>query len=175
MVEFLLFLIPSLIYVLVRCRSLGMQRAGANVGWQWGSWRTAGFAVALFPILLGLGYVGTRLVVSADLSAPGVVIVQGISLAVILRAVGEEIFFRGFLGGMLLRQLGFWVGNSIQAAIFLLPHLLLLTIDARLWPILPMQYVVGWILGALRHRSGSVIECGILHAALNTAIGMLVG
>lgn len=102
-------------------------------------------------------------------------IAQGISLAVILRAVGEEIFFRGFLGGMLQRRLGFWVGNSIQAAIFLLPHLLLLTIDARLWPILPIQYVVGWILGALRHRSGSVIECAILYAAVNTAIGMLVG
>ncbi|QTH60837.1 CPBP family intramembrane metalloprotease [Corynebacterium hindlerae] len=84
-------------------------------------------------------------------------------------------FFRGFLGGILLRRLGVWVGSSIQAAAFLLPHLLLLTIDGRLWPILPIQCVVGWILGALRHRSGSVIECAILHAALSTAIGMLVG
>lgn len=32
MVEFLLFLIPSLIYVLVRRRSLGMRRAGGERG-----------------------------------------------------------------------------------------------------------------------------------------------
>ena len=173
--EFLLFLCPSVLYILVRRKSIGVSRALAHVGWRWGSWQAAGLSLVLFPVLLGTGYLGIRLVSTASLTLPGVVLVHGVSGAAILRAVGEEIFFRGFLGGLFFRRWGLWVGNTLQAALFLVPHLVLLSIDVHLWPILPVQFLGGWILGVVRYRSGSVIECSVLHAAVNIAIGLLAG
>ena len=123
MIEFLLFLCPSVLYILVRRKSLGVSRALAHVGWRWGSWQAAGLSLVLFPVLLGIGYLGIRLVSTASLTLPGVVLVHGVSGAAILRAVGEEIFFRGFLGGLFLRRWGLWVGNTLQAALFLVPSL----------------------------------------------------
>lgn len=175
MIEFLLFLCPSVLYILVRSKSLGVSRVLAHVGWRWGSWQAAVLSLVLFPVLLGTGYLGIRLVSTASLTLPGVVLVHGVSGAAILRAVGEEIFFRGFLGGLFLRRWGLWVGNTLQAALFLVPHLVLLSIDVHLWPILPVQFLGAWILGVVRYRSGSVIECSVLHAALNTGIGLLAG
>lgn len=137
--------------------------------------RKSRLSLVLFPVLLGIGYLGIRLVPTASLTLPGVVLVQGVSGAAILRAVGEEIFFRGFLGGLFLRRWGLWGGNTLQAALFLVPHLVLLSVDVHLWPILPVQFLSGWILGAVRYRSGSIIECSILHAAVNVGIGLLAG
>lgn len=175
MIEFLLFLCPSVLYILVRRKSLGVSRARAHVGWRWGSWQAAGLSLVLFPVLLGIGYLGIRLVSASSLTLPGVVLVHGVSGAAILRAVGEEIFFRGFLGGLFFRRWGLWVGNTLQAALFLVPHLVLLSFDVHLWPILPVQFLGGWILGAVRFRSGSIVECSVLHAALNVGIGLLAG
>lgn len=42
--------------------------------------------------------------------------------------LGEELFFRGLIGGWLGRRTRLWIANAIQTAIFTLPHLLLLTI-----------------------------------------------
>ena len=175
MIEFLLFLCPSVLYIFFRRKSLGVSRARAHVGWRWGSWQAAGLSLVLFPVLLGIGYLGIRLVSASNLTLPGVVLVHGVSGAVILRAVGEEIFFRGFLGGLFLRRWGLWVGNTLQAALFIVPHLVLLSFDVHLWPILPVQFLCGWILGAVRFRSGSIVECSVLHAALNVGIGLLAG
>ncbi len=88
--------------------------------------------------------------------------------------VGEEILFRGLIGGVLIRRLGFWVGNTAQAVVFLLPHALLLAVDPRIWPILPVQFLAGWMLGWLRHRSGSVLPGALVHAAVNLLVGVLV-
>lgn len=167
--------VPQCSIFFFRRKSLGVSRARAHVGLRWGSWQAAGLSLVLFPVLLGIGYLGIRLVSASSLTLPGVVLVQGVSGAVILRALGEEIFFRGFLGGLFLRRWGLWVGNTLQAAIFLVPHLVLLSFDVHLWPILPVQFLGGWILGAVRFRSGSIVECSVLHAALNVGIGLLAG
>ncbi len=87
-------------------------------------------------------------------------------------ALGEEIFFRGLLGGWLVRRFGFTVGNSIQALLFLLPHLLLLLISTELWPILIVQGVAGWLMGWLRHRSDSILPGWFAHSLIN-ALGAL--
>ena len=56
MVEFLFFLAPSVLYILVRRGSIGVSRARANVGWRWGNLQAAALSVILFPVLLGLGW-----------------------------------------------------------------------------------------------------------------------
>ncbi len=87
-------------------------------------------------------------------------------------ALGEEILFRGFLGGWLIRRLGFAIGNALQAFVFILPHLLLLLVSLSLWPVIIVQLLAGWLLGWLRYRSNSILPGWIAHSLTN-AIGAL--
>lgn len=87
-------------------------------------------------------------------------------------ALGEEIFFRGFLGGWLVRRLGFAIGNTVQALVFLLPHLLLLLVSQSLWLIIIVQLIAGWLLGWLRYRSNSILPGWLAHSLTN-AFGAL--
>jgi len=93
-------------------------------------------------------------------------------------ALGEEVFFRGLVGGWLLRRFGFWVGNSLQTLIFLLPHLPILLVGLNLWPLLILQFLAGWLLGWLRYKSDSILPGMVMHALVNTLsdlLAMLVG
>ncbi len=83
-------------------------------------------------------------------------------------ALGEEIFFRGWLGGWLNRRLGFVPGNTVQSFLFLLPHLMLLTISLQFWPILIPQFVAGWLQGWLRYKSDSILPSWLSHTLSNT-------
>jgi hypothetical protein len=87
-------------------------------------------------------------------------------------AIGEEIFFRGFLGGWLFRRFGFAIGNILQALIFTLPHLLLLIVSISFWPIVAVQLMAGWLLGWLRYKSDSILPGWLAHS-LSNAIGAL--
>ena len=85
-------------------------------------------------------------------------------------ALGEEIFFRGLLGGWLVRRYGFNSGNLIQAVVFLLPHLLLLLVSPSFWVVILVQFLAGWALGWLRARSDSIFPGWLAHSLMN-AIG----
>ena len=87
-------------------------------------------------------------------------------------ALGEEVFFRGLLGGWLERRFGFKVGNTVQAVVFLLPHLLLLMVSTSFWLVVIVQFLAGWVLGWLRSRSGSILPGWLAHSLMN-AIGAL--
>ena len=80
---------------------------------------------------------------------------------------GEEIFFRGLLGGWLERRIGFRVGNVVQAVVFLLPHLLLLMVSTSFWLVVVVQFLAGWVLGWLRSRSGSIFPGWLAHSLIN--------
>ncbi len=89
--------------------------------------------------------------------------------------LGEELFFRGLIGGWLGRRTKLWIANVIQAAIFTLPHLLLLTIEPRLWPIaFALPFVSGLMLGWLRLKSGSILPSWIVHGFGNTFSALIV-
>jgi hypothetical protein len=83
-------------------------------------------------------------------------------------ALGEEIFFRGWLGGWLNRRAGLIMGNTIQSLVFLLPHLMLLTLGIQFWPILIPQFAAGWLQGWLRFRSDSILPGWLCHSLSNT-------
>ena len=87
-------------------------------------------------------------------------------------ALGEEVFFRGLLGGWLERRYGFNIGNLIQASVFLLPHLLPLLVSTSFWLVVVIQFFVGLALGFLRSRSGSIFPCWLTHSLMN-AIGAI--
>jgi membrane protease YdiL (CAAX protease family) len=83
-------------------------------------------------------------------------------------ALGEEVFFRGLVGGWLMRRCGFLVGNVLQTLIFLLPHLIALVVDVHLWPLLIAPVLLGWINGWLLYKSGSILPGMLVHALGNT-------
>ena len=88
-------------------------------------------------------------------------------------ALGEEIFFRGLLGGWLEQRFGFMKGNTMQAFVFLLPHLLLLLVSLSFWLVVIVQFLAGWALGCLRSRSGSILPGWLAHSLMN-ALGALL-
>ena len=179
MVEFILLCIPSLIYVAVQSRRKDqtLQFALRRVGASWGSAAAYGRAgLCLVPWLLS-GWLLLGLIPEEVLSGPDLLIVRYTSVAVvigaILRAIGEEVFFRGLLAGVLIRRLGFWWGNLLQTAIFLIPHLPLLFLDIRLWPFIPTQFIAGYLFGYLRHRSGTFVPVAIVHVVVNLSAGLI--
>ena len=178
--------IPSLIYATVRRRrGEKWNEVFEKIGCQ--GCRPIYFLWSLGVIILvgGLGWLAFRAVPSDVLQDPNINISDytGWTLSVTsfllvwLReafyvALGEEIFFRGFLGGWLVRRLGFVIGNTVQALVFLLPHLLLLLVSQSLWPIIIVQFIAGWLLGWLRYRSNSILPGWLAHSLTN-ALGAL--
>ena len=178
--------IPSLIYVAVR-RRRGEKwgQVFGKIGWQ-GS-RPIFFLWSLGAVMVvgGLGWLAFRTVPAKVLQDPNINIsayadwtltIPSFLLVWVREAVyvalGEEVFFRGFLGGWLVRRLGFALGNTVQALVFLLPHLLLLLVSASLWPVIIVQLIAGWLLGWLRYRSDSILPGWLAHSLTN-ALGAL--
>ncbi len=96
-------------------------------------------------------------------------------VAIFKTALAEEIFFRGFLGGILVRKLGEGPGNLLQAVLFGLVHLLL--ISTLLEPtflagafIFLLSTFAGWLLGyiKIRHSGGSIVPGWLAHALANS-------
>jgi membrane protease YdiL (CAAX protease family) len=86
----------------------------------------------------------------------------------VVTALSEEILFRGFLAGLLERRLPLWWANLTQATLFVLPHLLILTVDVRLWPFAVLSPLIsGLIFGWLRLRYGSIYPGWIVHGIAN--------
>lgn len=178
-IEFVLFSVPTLVYVLVQSRGKDrtVKSAWTRAGVSWGSSSAYGWALLLLPPILLGGWLALVLVPAEVLETPGVSIARltsvSAAIGVVLRAVGEEVFFRGLLGGVLVRRLGFLWGNLLQAVLFLVPHLPLLLIDARLWPLLPVQFATGWLLGWLRHKTGTFVPGAVVHVVANIGAGLI--
>jgi|AntRauTorcE11898_2_1112593.scaffolds.fasta_scaffold09429_2 membrane protease YdiL (CAAX protease family) len=81
---------------------------------------------------------------------------------------GEELIFRGLIGGYLFKKFNFIVANTLQTIIFLLPHLLLLFISLKLYPFLLIIMFAGWFLGWLRYKSNSIFPGVLAHTIVNT-------
>ena len=142
-------------------------------GWWWTGW---GVVLGLIGFLLG--HLAAMNVPPAALTSPGVaagVVGLGTLANVAAAAAGEEFFFRGFLQGQLAARWGDRVALWGQAAAFLLPHLPLLLVDAALWPLLPVQFILGLLLGVLRRRSGSVWPAVVAHVLTNVMAGIFFG
>lgn len=176
-----LLLLPSLVYfVSHRLRKQSGREAARALGWALPSWRDLAEAGLVLLVLAAGAAVAFRLTPPGALQGestntaaytgwlrtPGNLMLIFL-LELLNRALPEEVFFRGWLGGCMVRRFGFWLGNTLQALVFLLPHLMLLTITYALWPITLVQFAAGWLQGWLRWRSESVIPSTIVHTITN--------
>ena len=179
--------LPSLIYMAIRkLRGEKWSPILETLGWRGCSTRDLLWSLGMLaPGVVGLVWLAPRLIPLDVLQDPNVNTsyyagwtrsITAFLLAwlreAIYVALGEEIFFRGLLGGWLNRRFAFVIGNTVQALIFLLPHLFLLLVSLDLWPILIAQLASGWLLGWLRYRSGSILPGWLVHS-LSNAFGAL--
>jgi membrane protease YdiL (CAAX protease family) len=184
--QLVIFSIPSLIYFIFQIRrGMKWRNVLKNLGLKEckGSFylESIGIAVAIG----GLIWLALRMVPPSVLENPmiSVSVYAGWPLSLtsfmfaLLReafyvALGEEVFFRGMLGGWLVRRFGFMKGNTMQALVFLLPHLLLLLVSLSFWVVVVVQFLAGWAMGWLRSKSGSIFPGWLAHSLMN-ALGAL--
>ncbi len=178
------FLLPSLItLVVLRIRRTPWEKTLAVLGWRLGKpihylWAllfcllsaitTIIIALFLLPDLYRHPSPGTTLYYYAHLGLSVTSILGALLNETFFTALGEEAFFRGLLGGWLVRRFGFLVGNSLQTLIFLLPHVTILLVAPSLWPVLVFSVLFGWVSGWLRYKSDSIFPGMLIHAVTNT-------
>ena len=174
-VELILLSIPSVIYLLVRRHRT--DRGRRSMGLTWGATDDYIWAIVAVVVLGGLSLAATKLIPADVLATVGTtnrITTLVAALAVIVRAAGEEMLFRGFLQGVFSNRFGKAAGIWAQAFLFLLPHLALLLVSPLVWPILPAQFLTGLALGWLRSRHGSIAPTIAVHAVANVIAGFLV-
>ena len=91
--------------------------------------------------------------------------------------LSEEIFFRGFLGKRISNNLGFTMGNSIQALVFGCLHgVTLFNIVGVPISIVVILFtgLIGWLMGYINEKQsgGSIIPSWCLHGIANTLSGL---
>ena len=102
------------------------------------------------------------------------VIAAAIAYGVVSAGFGEELLFRGLIGGALGRRMKLWKANAIQALVFLAPHLLILLVKPEAALMLPIGvFGLGLLTGWLRLRSGSVGPAIVVHGIGNAFVGIL--
>lgn len=79
--------------------------------------------------------------------------------------IGEELFFRGYVGGKLFRRYGYIKGNIMQAAIFILPYVYyhFMAPNQHIYAYIPLMLVMAWLCGWLRYKSKSIFPGMVLH------------
>ncbi|HEY7471915.1 MAG TPA: CPBP family intramembrane glutamic endopeptidase [Gemmatimonadota bacterium] len=110
----------------------------------------------------------------AGLGLTGTSIAMALLYGVVKTGFAEELLFRGLIAGSLGRRLSLPWANLLQALIFLLPHLLILTTRPELWGLLPIVFGTALFLGWARIRSESIVGPWLVHAAANAATCLYV-
>lgn len=189
--QLVLFLLPVLAYALFRRRRGGSwETTRDRLGWrvEGCSWGDIGLAVAVGLGISALGFGVLWMAPERVLDAMVRTDIEGLELAfvgyldweltlaaigvVVFReaiyvALGEELLFRGLIGGLFFRRFGFRVGNVLQTAVFVLPHLLILVLVPALWPMIVVWAAAGWAMGWLYFRTGSIVPGWIAHTLVN--------
>jgi membrane protease YdiL (CAAX protease family) len=174
-IELILLSIPTVIYLLVRRRRT--DRGRRSMGLTWGATNDYIWAIVAVVVLGGLSLAATKLIPADVLATVGTtnrITTLVAALAVIVRAAGEEMLFRGFLQGVVSNRFGKAAGIWVQAVLFLFPHLALLLVSPLVWPILPAQFLTGLALGWLRSRHDSIAPTIAVHAVANVIAGLIV-
>lgn len=172
--QLLLWAIPCVIYAIVqRLRGRGWSHITSKLGLRGSQPVYYGWALVSFVVLGLFSWVMIPVFFPGYLDSPGSAASQyaGVEPGIltvlyaffresVYVAFGEEHFFRGLVGGWLMRHSGFWIGNALQSLVFLAPHLFVLSGGLNLWPLLLAPLISGWLL----YRSGSILPAWLGHS-----------
>jgi membrane protease YdiL (CAAX protease family) len=86
----------------------------------------------------------------------------------------EELLFRGLIAGSLARRLRLRWANLTQALIFLLPHLLVLSIMPEMGWVIPVILAGALFAGWARIKSGSILGPWLIHGSANVTMCLSV-
>lgn len=179
--------IPFLGYFLYH--RLRHKRAFAGIarraGLQWGERRYLVYSL-IFSVLCAAALLiwqpplayqlhkGSAMAEFAGLGVTPAAFLSALLYGVIKTGFAEEFLFRGLIAGSLGRRLPLRWANPIQAAIFLLPHLLLLYVVPGMWPVLILVFAGGLLAGWIRIRSRSILGSWLIHATANVAMACII-
>jgi membrane protease YdiL (CAAX protease family) len=110
--------------------------------------------------------------VGLGFGAPAVA--MALAYGVVQTGFCEELLFRGLIAGSLARRMSVGWANTVQALIFLAPHLLILRVMPEMWAMLPVVFVGGLFLGWVRIQSSSILGSWLIHASLNVTMCLSV-
>ncbi len=180
-VQPLLLCLPAAIYYLRQRKNIGSSEALSRLGFKAAPLKYYGWGVLAGGAAVALGYVLLKQsgLAPSKMAHTNFAVyslwtfsISNVLLAALRETIyttmGEEILFRGLLAGWLLRKFSFLKGNLIQTAAFLLPHLALLGVSIKLWPMMILIAGIGWLLGGLRYKSGSIFPGILAHTVANT-------
>lgn len=178
--------LPVILYAMAARSGVGLRLAEirARLGLKIGNRRSYVLAlaaavpwslIAIFITAWTSSFKGSTIALFVD-APPRLEVITGIICYGILgSSFPEELLFRGLIAGALFRRRPFWQANLLQAAIFTLPHLLILLKVPRLWLLATgVPLCLGATCGWLRHSSGSILPAVIVHAASNIAAALAV-
>jgi membrane protease YdiL (CAAX protease family) len=155
----------------------------ATIGWRWGQGFRTGFLIglgvliALTVVLLSSFLPSVETPIERLLSSTQAIVLFalfGIGVAPLV----EEVIFRGFLFTIFSDLGGPKSAVPYTSLVFAGMHVLQLWGN---WGAVALIFGVGYLLGLVRQRSGSVVSSWIVHAAYNgmifglAALGMLLG
>jgi uncharacterized protein len=185
--QLILFSFPAVIYAAILHRrgeperqilyKLGLRRS-ERVYYVWALLSFVAVAVVgfLFNPLLPPNYLDRPMLAAshyAGLELSLLTLVYALFREAIYVTLGEEVLFRGLLGGWLMRRFGYVVGNALQTLAFFLPHLLVLLAGLDLWPLLSFPLAFGWLAGWLRYHSRSILPGWLVHTLANTLAAII--
>lgn len=177
--------------VVLQAAVVGTQAAGlAGCAWLFGrgapvGWNGPGAADAVLGLVVGVGQLGVAALAAvlqeavglppvrqgfaqAALGASGVERAVLLGLLVVVPPCSEELLLRGHLHGAVARAWSPRVATALGGVVFGLLH-------AGDPGVVPALTVFGWMLGALRNRTGGVFAGMVAHLLVNaTGVGMLV-
>lgn len=155
------------------------EELNALVGFNRGDVRTYVIAVFVAALWVGFTVVLRNLLVPgftpepAPQGLPEMGLLALIAVVFITQAftvtLGEEVLFRGLIDGWAMRRYGYYAGNVLGTTVFAVAHLpLLFTAGFHIWPLFSVIVVAAWVLGWMRHRSGSIWPGWLAHTLTNT-------
>jgi membrane protease YdiL (CAAX protease family) len=176
--QLVLYAIPCAIYAIVqRLRGRTWSQTASNLGLRGSPPVYYGWAIVFFAVLSLISWITISVYFPNYFDRLGIAASQyaGVELGIltvlyaffreaVYVALGEELFFRGLVGGWLMRHLGFWAGNALQSLVILLTHLFVLSGGLYLWPLLLAPLISGWLNGWLLYRSGSILPAWLGHS-----------
>ncbi len=89
--------------------------------------------------------------------------------AITLGPIVEELLFRGFLQPILVSAIGVFPGILLTSALFGALHLMQ---NAFVWQSGVLIMIVGFVLGSIRHLTGSTKASTIVHMAYNSTLAL---